>query len=264
MIFGIYMLDSVYFRLCILPGVCLRANLYPFLCNWRYICNLRIYLFFILFQETMNLPVYITKDEDEDTQYQVVVDAIPIASADTFLLAFAHYLASFYCLNLAYPACLRKTLHFFQRVILNIQDTLPIDKSIVKILDKINRALSTKWMKCSLKSDIIPITSYKKIARKSLVTSNDLWPPWKTIGIIYSPKFKHLLLFEISCLQAKASQAYMHTRHHHRIDSFSLRLSLRKIWRFFTWCFGSVHYWEFCQISFFFTTKQHNFILLKL
>ena len=41
------------------------------------------------------------------------------------------------------------------------------------------------------------------------MTSNDLWPPWKTIGIIYSPsatnvlslKFKQVLLCEISCLQ---------------------------------------------------------------
>ena len=42
------------------------------------------------------------------------------------------------------------------------------------------------------------------------MTSNDLWPPWKTIGIIYSPratnvlslKFKHHSLLEISCLQS--------------------------------------------------------------
>ena len=42
-----------------------------------------------------------------------------------------------------------------------------------------------------------------------LLTPNDLWPPWKTIGIIYSQrgtyllslKFMQLLLLEISCLQ---------------------------------------------------------------
>ena len=41
------------------------------------------------------------------------------------------------------------------------------------------------------------------------MTSNDLWPSWKTIGIIYSPrvtnvlslKFKQHLLLEILCLQ---------------------------------------------------------------
>ena len=43
----------------------------------------------------------------------------------------------------------------------------------------------------------------------TLVTSNDLWPPWKTIGIIYVPratnipslKFRQLSRIEISCLQ---------------------------------------------------------------
>ena len=41
------------------------------------------------------------------------------------------------------------------------------------------------------------------------MTSNDLWPPWKWIGIIYSPratnipslKFRQLSLIEIPCLQ---------------------------------------------------------------
>ena len=41
------------------------------------------------------------------------------------------------------------------------------------------------------------------------MTSNDLWPPWKTIGIIYPPrainipslKFQQLSLIEITCLQ---------------------------------------------------------------
>ena len=43
-----------------------------------------------------------------------------------------------------------------------------------------------------------------------LVTSHDLWPPWKTIQIIYSPsatyipslKIRQHLLLEISCLQS--------------------------------------------------------------
>ena len=58
--------------------------------------------------------------------------------------------------------------------------------------------------------DIVFTRFYKVFRLWPLVTSNDLWPPWKTIGIIYSPratnvlrlKFKHHSLLEISCLQS--------------------------------------------------------------
>ena len=58
--------------------------------------------------------------------------------------------------------------------------------------------------------DIVFTRFYKVFRLWPLVTSNDLWPPWKTIGIIYSPratnvlslKFNHLSLLEISCLQS--------------------------------------------------------------
>ena len=50
---------------------------------------------------------------------------------------------------------------------------------------------------------------YKVFILWPLVTSNDLWPPWKINEVIYSPsatyipslKFKQHLLLEISCLQ---------------------------------------------------------------
>ena len=51
---------------------------------------------------------------------------------------------------------------------------------------------------------------YKVFRLWLLVTSHDLWPPWKTIQIIYSPsatyiprlKIRQHLLLEISCLQS--------------------------------------------------------------
>ena len=51
---------------------------------------------------------------------------------------------------------------------------------------------------------------YKVFILGRLVTSNDLWPQWKTIEIVHLPsvtymlrlKFKKLLFLEISCLQA--------------------------------------------------------------
>ena len=53
------------------------------------------------------------------------------------------------------------------------------------------------------------ISVYKVSSLWPLMTSNDLWPPWKTIGIIYPPratnipslKFRQLSLLEIQCLQ---------------------------------------------------------------
>ena len=58
--------------------------------------------------------------------------------------------------------------------------------------------------------DVVFTRFYKVFGLWPLVTSNDLWPPWKTIGIIYSPratnvlslKFRHHSLLEISCLQS--------------------------------------------------------------
>lgn len=77
---------------------------------------------------------------EKEDEYDIVVDGVAIATTDTFMCGFCNYLASFYCLNLAYPASLKKTLQFFQRVIMNIQDTSAIDKSVVRVVDKINKA----------------------------------------------------------------------------------------------------------------------------
>lgn len=76
--------------------------------------------------------------EDEDREYSVFVDSLKVYSSENFLSCFANYLAAFYCLNLAYPSALRKSMQFYQKVILNIQDNLQIEKSVVKILEKIN------------------------------------------------------------------------------------------------------------------------------
>lgn len=74
----------------------------------------------------------------EDKQFEVVVEGIPVTTSPSFMCAFTTYLVSFYCFNLAYPSSLKKTLNFIQKIILNIQDNLPIDKTVVKIVDKLN------------------------------------------------------------------------------------------------------------------------------
>ncbi|XP_071855164.1 uncharacterized protein [Apostichopus japonicus] len=76
--------------------------------------------------ETTDLPVFIMQSGVEcHIQYEIGyhIQYIQISTADTYLAAFAHYLAAFYCLNLAYPACLRKTLHFFSESLLT--STIP-------------------------------------------------------------------------------------------------------------------------------------------
>ena len=57
--------------------------------------------------------------------------------------------------------------------------------------------------------DIVFTRFYKVFKLWPLLTSNDLWPPWNTIQIIFSPsatyilslKFRQHSLLEISCLQ---------------------------------------------------------------
>ena len=70
------------------------------------------------------------------------------ATSSQFLLmelklptALAVYLASFYVFNLAYPSTLKKTLTFIQKVILNIQDNVKIERSVVTRLERLNKHL---------------------------------------------------------------------------------------------------------------------------
>ena len=78
---------------------------------------------------------------EECTAFSTVIDGIDIAHSSTILMAFAVYLSSFYVFNLAYPVVLKKTLTFFQRIILNIQDASKIDRSVVTLLDRFNQHL---------------------------------------------------------------------------------------------------------------------------
>lgn len=84
-----------------------------------------------------------TTAEEDDTEYSVVVDSLQVVSSRNFLTCFANYLAVFYCLNLAYPTTLKKTLKFYQKVILNIEDNDQVEKSVVKILEKVNLNLQS-------------------------------------------------------------------------------------------------------------------------
>ncbi|XP_038065708.1 sterile alpha motif domain-containing protein 3-like [Patiria miniata] len=98
----------------------------------------------LLGQEPEDGHPHITGDESSLEQCQhfsIVVDGIEVAHTDTFMSAFSCYVACFYVFNLAYPGVLRKTLNFFQRVILNIQDSAKVDRPVITLLDKLNQLL---------------------------------------------------------------------------------------------------------------------------
>ena len=58
------------------------------------------------------------------TSFDVIIDEIAVSSSNNLMTAVTVFLASFYVLNLAYPTCLKKTLSFFQKIVLNIQDNI--------------------------------------------------------------------------------------------------------------------------------------------
>ena len=59
--------------------------------------------------------------EDDEYMYTLMVDGISVTSSPVFITAFSMFISVFYCFNMAYPSCLRKTLNFFQKVILNME-----------------------------------------------------------------------------------------------------------------------------------------------
>lgn len=77
-----------------------------------------------------------------DDEYEVIVEKVTVATAENFSTAFANYLSSFYCLNLQYPDKLKKTLKFFQRVILDIKDDTPKGKPVTNLQARLGRYLS--------------------------------------------------------------------------------------------------------------------------
>ncbi|XP_071820324.1 uncharacterized protein [Apostichopus japonicus] len=88
----------------------------------------------------VKLPVIMEmfEGEEEVSSYTVKVDGFKVTESSNFMSAFAVYLATFYIFNLVYPTALKKTLNFYQRMILNIQDGLPVDKTVMRVVEKIN------------------------------------------------------------------------------------------------------------------------------
>ncbi|PIK49006.1 hypothetical protein BSL78_14112 [Apostichopus japonicus] len=84
----------------------------------------------------VKLPVIMEmfEGEEEVSSYTVKVDGFKVTESSNFMSAFAIYLATFYIFNLVYPTALKKTLNFHQRMILNIQDGLPVDNTVMRVV----------------------------------------------------------------------------------------------------------------------------------
>ena len=86
----------------------------------------------------MNL--FIHQREEDDIVYTVMLEEESILETKHLLSAFEVYFACFYVFNLSYPKSLKKTMQFFQRPVLNIQDKEKVHPSVCALLEKL-----TKW-----------------------------------------------------------------------------------------------------------------------
>lgn len=74
----------------------------------------------------------------ESTTFLLKADGEEIASTDNFIKAVALWIAAFYVFNLDYPTCVSKSLAFIQRIILNINDNMPVSRAIITLTNKLN------------------------------------------------------------------------------------------------------------------------------
>ena len=73
-----------------------------------------------------------------DASFEVIASGEAIADSDDLLTAAALWMAVFYVFNLAYPACVAKTILFCQKILLNIQDEEAAPRPIVTLTSKLN------------------------------------------------------------------------------------------------------------------------------
>lgn len=101
--------------------------------------------FFISLLQTLNMnPVYIQMDSGtpySSKKFILMADGVEIAETDTILRAITLWVESFHCFNLNYPTCISKTLIFIQRIVLNIDDNIPVARSIRTQINKLNAAM---------------------------------------------------------------------------------------------------------------------------
>ncbi|XP_071839081.1 uncharacterized protein [Apostichopus japonicus] len=71
-------------------------------------------------------------------QFTLVVDGTDVAHSTTILGASTLWIESFYVFNLSYPTCVSNSLIFLQRIILIIDDQLPVARTIRMQVNKLN------------------------------------------------------------------------------------------------------------------------------
>ncbi|XP_038074352.1 sterile alpha motif domain-containing protein 3-like [Patiria miniata] len=94
-------------------------------------------------EATDGVPIICGDEEDlaSCSTFSVEIDGTIVSSSKDVLSAMAVYLASFYVFNLAYPTRLKRTLTFFQKGVLNIQDNLKPERVVISLLEKLSQLM---------------------------------------------------------------------------------------------------------------------------
>ena len=71
--------------------------------------------------------------------FHVYVDGIDIIATKEMKEAFALFLASFYIFNIAYPPKIEKSLQFYQKMFLQLDDSVPRRNAVIKLMNRVNR-----------------------------------------------------------------------------------------------------------------------------
>ena len=78
------------------------------------------------------------------TTYELMIDEELVCTLEDIITAISCYLASYYVFHLSYDSCITKTLEFYQLAILDITDNCPVDKSVVTLVNRLNKQCAGK------------------------------------------------------------------------------------------------------------------------
>ena len=105
--------------------------------------NFEVFFPDLLFKDKVNgNAVYIEVDEPSPfmaTEFKVIAEGEEICVVDDILTAVACYLCVFYTFHLQYISSLVKTITFYQFALLKINDSSPVEKSVLTLKARLGK-----------------------------------------------------------------------------------------------------------------------------